>query len=210
MSGHAAGLDTPTRDNGPRAAGCEGLQTCSHRAKWVKTCGLPYLCLLTLFLYLGGAQGEFNWEFPGCPHVGGGIAVTQRDGVEQLHALVWTGHEERHGLYRVRSTDGGDSWSEPRRVGGELARHADLGASGHALVAAWDEDQGISMSASDDQGESWTEPHRLSTDGPVASHPIVIHTGEDFVVFWTERGASGRRDWKSYRLGAHQLTTDEG
>ena len=60
------------------------------------------------------------------------------------------------------------------------------------------------------QGESWTEPHRLSTDGPVASHPIVIHTGEDFVVFWTERGASGRRDWKSYRLGAHQLTTDEG
>ena len=46
--------------------------------------------------------------------------------MEQLHALVWTGLEERHGLYWVRSTDGGDSWSEPQRMGGELARNADM------------------------------------------------------------------------------------
>ena len=147
--------------------------------------------------------GEFNWEFQGCPHVGGGIAVTQQSGVEQLHALVWTGLEERHGLYWVRSTDGGDSWSEPQRMGGELARNADLGASGRTLVAAWDETRGIWISASHDQGRSWSEPHRLSTQDAVASHPVVIHTGEDFLVFWTERGANGRLRWKSHRLGAH-------
>ena len=96
--------------------------------------------------------GEFNWAFDGCPHVRGGIAVTQQSGVEQLHALVWTGHEERHGLYWVRSTDGGASWSKPQRMGGELARHADLGASGRTLVAAWDETRGILISASHDQG----------------------------------------------------------
>ena len=87
--------------------------------------------------------GEFNWEFQGCPHVDGGIAVIQQSGVKQLHALVWSGLEERHGLYWVRSTDGGDSWSEPQRMGGELARNADLGASGRTLVAAWDETRGI-------------------------------------------------------------------
>ena len=151
--------------------------------------------------------GEFAWEFPGCPHVGCGIAVTQGSGIEQLHALVWTGHEERHGLYRVRSTDGGNSWSEPQPVGGELARHADLGASGRTLVAAWDESRDIWISASHDQGESWSRPYRLSTPDVVATHPIVIHAGEDFLVFWTERGASGQREWKSHRLGTHHVTT---
>ena len=154
--------------------------------------------------------GEFNWEFPGCPHVGGGIAVTQQRGVEQLHALVWTGHEKRHGLYWVRSKDGGDSWSEPNRMGGELARHADLAASGRTLVAAWDETRGIWTSASRDQGRSWSEPQRLSTQDAVASHPVVIHTGENFLVFWTERGASGRLQWKSHRLGAHDETSSQG
>ena len=150
--------------------------------------------------------GEFNWEFPGCPHVGGGIAVTQQSGVEQLHALVWTGHEERHGLYWVRSTDGGDSWDEPKSMGGEFARHADLGASGRTLVAAWDERRGIWISASHDQGKSWSTPRRLSMHDAVASHPLVIHTEQDFLVFWTELGASGQRQWKSHRLGTHHQT----
>ena len=152
--------------------------------------------------------GEFEWEFPGCPHVGGGIAVTQRSGVEQLHALVWTGHETRHGLYRVRSTDGGHSWTEPQPVGGELARHADLAASGRTLVAAWDEGRGIWISASHDQGESWSTPRRLTVQDTVASHPLVVHTGEDFMVFWTERGAGGHRQWKSYGLGTHHESQD--
>ncbi len=153
---------------------------------------------------IGPPVGEFNWDFPGCPHVGGGIAMTHEDGLEQLHALVWTGHEERHGLYWVQSTDDGNSWSEPQRMGGELARHADLGASGRTLVAAWDETRSIWTSSSHDRGQTWSEPHRLSTEDAVASHPIVIDTGEDFLVFWTERGASGRRQWKSSRLGRHR------
>ena len=153
--------------------------------------------------------GEFNWEFPGCPHVGGGIAVTQQGRVEQLHALVWTGHEERHGLYWVRSSDGGDSWTEPQRMGGELARHADLGASGSTLVAAWDESRGIWMSASHTQGTAWSEPRLLSTQGAVASHPIVVHADQDFLVFWTERGDTGRLQWKSHRLGGHPDPTGQ-
>ena len=40
---------------------------------------------------LNGPVGAFNWEFPGCPHVGGGLAVAwDNEGAEQLHGLVWT------------------------------------------------------------------------------------------------------------------------
>jgi hypothetical protein len=159
---------------------------------------------------LSGPVGGFNWEFPGCPHVGGGLATTHERGREQLHALVWTGHEERHGLYWVRSTDDGVTWSEPVRMGGEMARHADLGGSGRTLVAAWDEDRGILVTVSTDQGNTWHEPRRVSSTGFVASHPIVVHTGDGFRVFWTERGAQERLDWKSHRLGATPRASESG
>ena len=69
---------------------------------------------------------------------------------------------------------------------------------------------GIWTSASHDQGGSWSEPQRLSMQDAVASYPVVIHTGEDFLVFWTERGASGRLQWKSHRLGTHHETSSQG
>jgi hypothetical protein len=154
---------------------------------------------------LDGAVGTFNWEFPGCPHVGGGLAVAEDaedsdDGAEQLHALVWTGHEQRHGLYWVRSDDDGGTWTEPRPMGGELARHADLGASGRTVVAAWDEGRAIWVSVSRDLGDGWSEPRRLSAEGLVASHPVVIRTHDAFRLFWTERDETGRMHWMSYLL----------
>ena len=93
-------------------------------------------------------------------------------------------------------------------MGGELARHADLGAAGSYLLAAWDEERGIWLSSSRDAGESWDEPRRLSTQDAVASHPIVVHARDGFVVFWTERSAGRRFDWQSHRL-AH-ASSDEG
>ena len=155
---------------------------------------------------LDGPVGRFNWEFPGCPHVGGGIAVADGDGAEQLHALVWTGHEERHGLYWVRSEDDGAAWSEPRRMGGELARHADLGAAGRTVVAAWDERRAIWVSVSLDLGDEWSEPRRVSAEEMVASHPVVVRTDDAFRLFWTERDQAGRMHWTSRRLDAAHLT----
>jgi hypothetical protein len=160
---------------------------------------------------LDGAVGAFNWEFPGCPHVGGGIAAAQDDeGAEQLHALVWTGHEVRHGLYWVRSADDGATWTEPRRMGGELARHADLGAAGQTVVAAWDETRVIRVSISHDLGDHWSAARQVSADGMVASHPIVIHTGESFRLFWTERDQAGLMHWRSQRLGGDHSTATTG
>lgn len=162
---------------------------------------------------LDGAVGTFNWEFPGCPHVGGAIAVARdddADGAEQLHALVWTGHEERHGLYWVRSAADGATWTEPQRMGGELARHADLAAAARTVVAAWDEARGIWVSVSHDLGDRWSEPRLMSGDGMVASHPIVIHTGETFRLFWTERDETGLLHWRSHRVADRQPVQTTG
>ena len=153
---------------------------------------------------LNGTVGAFNWEFSGCPHVGGGLAVARDNaGVEQLHALVWTGHDKRHGLYWVRSGDAGITWTAPQRMGGQLARHADLGAAGRTVLAAWDEARGIWVSVSRNLGDQWSGPRPISSEDMVASHPIVIHTGEAFRVFWTERDQAGLLFWRSQRL-AHQ------
>ena len=150
---------------------------------------------------LDGIVGQFDWDFDGCPHVGGGIAVgTDDKGTEQLHALVWTGHNERHGLYWVNSTDDGATWSAPHRIGGELARHADLGAMGQTAVAAWDESGGIWVSVSRDLGDRWNEPRRVSSESRSASHPIVLQTGEKFRIFWTERDQTGLQVWQSQPL----------
>ena len=151
---------------------------------------------------LDGTVGRFNWEFSGCPHVGGGIAVgMDNKGTEQLHALVWTGHNERHGLYWVKSTNDGTTWTTPQRIGDYRARHADLGAIGRTVVAAWDEAGDIWVSISHDFGVQWNEARRVSDESRAASHPIVLQTGETFRIFWTERDQAGVQIWRSQRLG---------
>jgi hypothetical protein len=150
---------------------------------------------------LDGPVGQFDWDFAGCPHVGGGIAVATDDkGTEQLHALVWTGHNERHGLYWVNSTNDGATWSTPHRIGGERTRHADLGAIGQTVVAAWDESGGIWVSVSRDLGDRWNKARRVSGESRSASHPIVLQTGETFRIFWTERDQAGLQVWQSQPL----------
>tara|TARA_B100000029_G_C17559692_1_gene952889 strand:- start:179 stop:1396 length:1218 start_codon:yes stop_codon:yes gene_type:complete len=147
---------------------------------------------------LNGTVGEFDWEFEGCPHVGGGIAaVTDAEGHEELHALVWTGHAERHGLYWVKSTNDLSTWSDPRPIGGERARHADLGVNDQTVVATWDEGRGIWISLGRDFGSRWSEPRRISRENYVASHPLIVQTGNISRIFWTERDDAGVTAWQS-------------
>src|SRR5690606_1793873 len=53
-----------------------------------------------------GPAGNFNWEFNGCPHVGGGLTFASGDREEShLLATVWTGHPDTGGAYVLRSED---------------------------------------------------------------------------------------------------------
>ncbi len=123
--------------------------------------------------------GAFGWGFNGCPHVGGALATNGRS----LSALVWTGKDDKAGLYVFASADG-KTWSSPVKLGGEGAKHADLGSSGARLAAAWDDDGKIWAATS--EGKAWSKPTLLSGE-KTGSHPRVAASGAGFRVFWTER-----------------------
>jgi BNR/Asp-box repeat protein len=152
-----------------------------------------------------GSVGSFNWDINACPEAGGALAVSRsRAQLPLLHALVWTGRDDVLGLYHVLSTDGGKSWSRPRRMGGPDARNSDLvAAPGGAMAAVWDDsaDQLVRAAVSGDDGKTWSSPRVLSASGVRATHPRVVATTSGFRVFWTELTRDGSvMEWKSVAL----------
>jgi len=146
--------------------------------------------------------GTFNWQIDACPETGGALAMTP---AKILHAMIWTGREDAVGLYHLVSADQGRKWAAPRRVGGEMARHADMAvAPSGVIVAAWDElirgEWMIMASVSSADGSSWSVPRRLSDSRSQATHPRVVTTRRGFRVFWTEQEKDQPRVWKSMAL----------
>jgi hypothetical protein len=152
-----------------------------------------------------GAPGGFDWRIEGCPMTGGALARSAVDGGERLHALVWTGADERAGLYLSRSDDAGRSWGAARPVAGGDGHRGDLAAGGGVLAAAWDgaTDGGrrIAASLSADGGRTWSEPRMLSAPGAHGSQPLVVRTAGAFRAFWIEDGPRGRAVWASAPIG---------
>jgi hypothetical protein len=145
-----------------------------------------------------GSVGSFDWQFEGCPEVGGGL-VARAGG--RLDAVVWTGETRHQGVYALGSTDDGRTWSSPVRLGAKAARSPDLARAGSMLEALWEEKGAVYAGRSEDDGRSWSAPEKLSGDGVRAVHPYVVATGEDrFLAVWTEREGEGPWRLQSRRL----------
>jgi hypothetical protein len=149
--------------------------------------------------------GDFNWEFSGCPHVGGGLAVTETPGAPVLDALVWSGAVGQPGVSHLRSVDGGRAWSAPRRLCNGDGRRGDIAAQGaNRVAAAWEvvgEDESFVMAAhSTDGGKSWAPARRLSAKGRSAAYPRVVATPQGFRVFWTEAAPGAPGAWRMEKL----------
>lgn len=142
--------------------------------------------------------GSFNWDFTGCPHCGGGLAVSGKPGQLALHGVVWTGKEQMAGLYYLRSTDGGSHWSEPLKVAGDTAQQNDIAARADGTVALTfvpARTEPVRLRISRDGGRHWSEPLALSAPGAVADHPRIVATSAGFRVFWTETRQGGKKTW---------------
>ena len=126
------------------------------------------------------AAGPFGWGFNGCPHAGGALAATKAG----VAALVWTGKDDKAGLYVFPSPDG-RAWGRSVKLGGPGAKHADLASSGTELAAVWDDEGGIWAATSGDAA-TWSKPVLLSGEAG-ASHPRVAAAGKGFRAFWTEK-----------------------
>jgi hypothetical protein len=140
--------------------------------------------------------GKFDWQFGGCPHVGGGLKAEG----SRLHALVWTGADGRMGVHHTVSTNAGATWSPPRRVCDGKGRRGDLAVIGPKLVVAWDAlgdgHSEVWLAESGDGGSTWTAPRQVSAAGISANYPRVVATTAGARVFWTEAGSSGYARWQ--------------
>jgi hypothetical protein len=138
--------------------------------------------------------GEFNWVFEGCPHIGGGFAIDNKQ--TRFHTTVSTGHEQYLGIYYLNSIDQGQSWSVPVQLGDSSAVHSDLAVDHNGnLIAAWDfiSDSGFQVvySESYDNGVNWSEPQLLSVNDKGSSHPRVVSMQDGFLILWTEKDVDG-------------------
>ena len=147
--------------------------------------------------------GEFNWQFDGCPHNGGALA---KDGRQTLHSLVWTGADNKAGLYYLQSDDDAKSWTPPKKMGeGSLAFHSDIAALGdERLLAIWDargaEGSVVMISESFDKGGHWSHAQQISTPGSSATFPRVVATTNGFLAMWTEQKPGADKQWLSANL----------
>ncbi len=136
--------------------------------------------------------GAFNWQFEGCPHIGGGIDFQTVGGKKRLHAVVGTGHEQHLGIHYLYSDDAGKNWSNATQLGDESALHADIAAHDNGrVIVTWDmrSEEGqlaVFIAESDDHGRQWSQPRQISKPDRRASHPRIVKTERGFLTLWTE------------------------
>jgi hypothetical protein len=143
--------------------------------------------------------GAFGWQFNGCPEVGSGLCLLP-DG--SLHAAVWSGQENRTGVYHLSSHDAGATWSEPRPLGDSTARNPAAATSSSGAVAiVWNTVENdvpcIRGSISKDGGKTWRASTRLSSEKASAQHPRIVPIESGFRVFWTESQNDQSPKWAS-------------
>lgn len=145
--------------------------------------------------------GRFNWDFQGCPHVGGGLALQGTT----VHALIWTGATGHGGTYHLSSPGQGQPWSAPQRLGDADARRGDLASAGaQSLAAVWDRvadgESTVHAARSADGGKTWSEPKQLSSKGVNAAYPRVVTVAGEYRVFWTESATGQPSVWRTSAL----------
>ena len=147
-----------------------------------------------------GHVGKFQWEFSGCPHIGGGLSHNGQKNSPGLHAIVWTGQESSSGLHYLGSTDNGHSWTKIKTFG-ETTLNGDIAGRENNVAAVWNqmEAEGLSVyvAKSGDGGLTWSQPELIAEATRATVHPKIIATQTGFIVLWTENptGKTSQIGW---------------
>jgi len=166
-----------------------------------------------------GHVGAFDWDFDGCPHVGGAMAAlspaaSTKENSRLLFAVVWSGHEASAGCHLLRGEESGEMFLPLRRIGGPTAKMADIVADDRSgtLAVAWDEvaddDRCVFVITSGDAGRTWSQPKRLSSPGMQATHPrLVVKPTGGIAVMWTQTKGSAAGELISTDVAPHHRRT---
>ncbi|MBK9989859.1 MAG: exo-alpha-sialidase [Verrucomicrobia bacterium] len=147
--------------------------------------------------------GAFHWDFKGCPHVGGALAVQGSGATARLHTLVWTGVAGRSGLHYLTTSAPDFAWSAPVRIGSDRARYSDIAVTPSGVVAAaWIEttpegETILRYQLSRDGGNHWLFAVAVPSAKNGPTHPRLAVIGERFHLFWS---ATQAPDWHHITL----------
>lgn len=128
-----------------------------------------------------------NWALDGCPHHGPAISITD-DGI--WHVTWFTDGAARQGQFYARSMDGGQTFSQPMRLGDDARQteHASVLATGDRVYVIWKEFSGefdeLFVIQSADQGRTWSMPLRVGTTADVSDHPFLIENHRWVYASW--------------------------
>jgi len=145
--------------------------------------------------------GEFGWDFEGCPHVGGALAIEAGPSAERLHAMVWTAKDkEVGGLYYLHSADEGITWTSPVKLGDSSAKHPAIGGSADSgYLAVWQiylEGHTHLMALPLRSGPADLNPgeaRQLTSLPGNHERPLLIQLGRTTHLFWTFSDQDGTR-----------------
>lgn len=160
--------------------------------------------------------------FPGMVKApNGDLLVAYRDG---------TGHFYGHGLWTMRSTDGGATWGSPQLVADKTTEYgwgtATLSiVNGQVALVSWIRalsgtitpyPDGTRIFLSSDSGATWSAPHTVTT-GPdwlrmhsVSESPLIYHAGWYYLAIWGVDGDEpGNTYYHSGIVRSQNLTTWE-
>lgn len=132
-----------------------------------------------------------DWEVDYCPDAGPSLVVENND---EINLAWWTGAKGKAGVKFTRSTDGGDSFSDPvelKITEESRSSHVQLAISQNdEIFVVWDDGSldmpRIALAASTDGGSSFSRPKYISDAGRYATYPAIASLGDEVAVVWHE------------------------
>jgi hypothetical protein len=128
-----------------------------------------------------------DWRIEACPHHGPSLAVAPNG---DYHVTWFTSGRVRQGLFYAHSSDGGQTFSQPRPIGNPArapARPSVL-AVANTLWLAWKEFDGtkttVQLMASHDGGNTWSASKAIAETGDSSDHPLLVTNGSRAFLSW--------------------------
>lgn len=131
-----------------------------------------------------------EWKTDACPHHGPSIAISSAG---KMHVAWFTQGSARMGVFYASSSNQGETYSRPQRIGAENANVSRpyLLAIDQSIWLVWKEFDGIKTSIylkqSHDDGKNWSNPRAITSTTGYSDHPLLVSQGKEAYLSWLTR-----------------------
>lgn len=131
-----------------------------------------------------------EWKTDACPHHGPSIAISSTG---KMHVAWFTQGSARTGVFYASSSNQGETYSRPQRIGAENANVSRpyLLAIDQSIWLVWKEFDGIKTSIylkqSHDDGKNWSNPRAITSATGYSDHPLLVSQGKEAYLSWLTR-----------------------